>query len=59
MLYVNLFHNSLQLELKPKETVMPPLKKVRELIDMLAPQDGCEGCKDCRILKELINSTKR
>jgi len=44
----------LELELKPEETVMPLLKKVRELADMPTPPDGHDGCEDCRRLDDLV-----
>ncbi len=44
----------LELELKPEETVMPLLKKVRELTDMPSPPDGNDGCEDCRRLYDLV-----
>ena len=48
----------LELELKPEETVMPLLKKVRELADMPTPPDGLDGCKDCRKLEVLFRLIK-
>jgi len=47
----------LELELKPEETVMPLLKKVRELADMAAPPEGLNGCKDCQLLERLVKLT--
>jgi len=44
----------LELELKPKETIMPLLKKVRELADMEQHPESADDCNDCELLNELI-----
>jgi len=47
----------LELELKPEETIMPLLKKVRGLADMPTPPEGLNGCKDCQLLERLVKVT--
>ncbi|MHC4132457.1 MAG: PD-(D/E)XK nuclease family protein [Planctomycetota bacterium] len=44
----------LELDLKPKEIVLPLLKKVRAINDSSTPPAGAEGCQDCQKLNQLI-----
>lgn len=48
----------LELELNPKQIVMPLLRKVRKLVNMEYPPNGIRGCEDCKKLGELMSLMK-
>ena len=38
--------------------IQPLLRKAKTLLEMKNPSDGQEGCKDCRLVDELIGYSK-
>ena len=48
----------LEIELNPVKIVLPLLKEVRKLADLIKPPDGYDDCEDCRRLEKIMGFLK-